>query len=131
MYTTIHILAPEGTRWPLDMAIFGSQLSVRIPGVSIRGPKQTSVGGVDYVPFEGEIAGEVRHGLYAAGTQLILEDGSPEFWSDTIVWFLDLLPPGSRVMAMVEVNPQEIAPIPAGADAATIEAVLNRLTDVQ
>jgi hypothetical protein len=131
MYTTIHIAAPEGTRWPLDMTTFSRRLGERLPGVNVHTPKRTAVGDADYVPFESEIDGETRHGLYADGTQLILEDGTPEFWSATIVWFLGLLPAGSGAVALVDVNPEEIAPIPSGADAEAVEEVLNRLADVE
>jgi hypothetical protein len=128
MYTRIHILAPEGTQWPLGVDAFEGRLRQGLPGAILTPRTQTSSGAVG-VPFKiDDDDDELHEGLYIEGEQLILFGGTPEIWSNTIAWFLGLLPAGSPSLAMVEVNPEAIAPIPHGVGAADIEALLNRMT---
>jgi hypothetical protein len=51
----------------------------------------------DYLSFDTTIDGESRHGSFTDGSQLSLDDGTPEFWAKFIAWFLARLPAGSRV----------------------------------
>jgi hypothetical protein len=58
---------------------------------------------------------------------LILCDGPPELWADTIVWFLSQLPSDAAVVAMVESSPEQIAPVPRTADPAAVRDLLDQL----
>lgn len=126
MFSTILVCAPEGRAWPLDAATFVSRLRERVPDVHVTDPQQDNLGGETYISFEFPHQDEVRHANYIEGSQLSLHDGSPADWAETISWFLGLLPSGTSVIALVEVNPEGMVTIPAGVDAVAIEALLNQ-----
>jgi hypothetical protein len=113
--------------WPLGAATLTSRLRERVPGVRVTDPKQENLGSDTYISFEFPLHDEVRHANYIEGSQLSLHDGSPADWAETISWFLGLLPSGTPAIALVEANPEGMATILAGADAAAIEALLDRL----
>ena len=127
MLTTIFIAAPPGATWSLSIDEVHHWLTEHFSEPQISPTTSTTHTGNTYLPFEVDIDGVMRHGLYEDGKQLVLEDGSSEFWADTIVQFLRLLPPDSQAVALVEVNEDDFARIPRGADAASIVAVLDRL----
>ncbi|MGW3950818.1 hypothetical protein ACWEKM_07620 [Streptomyces sp. NPDC004752] len=52
----------------------------------------TPVSDEDYLDFQMDLEGMTRTASYYDRSNLILGDGDPEFWADTIVWFLGLLP---------------------------------------
>ncbi|MFF4751471.1 hypothetical protein ACWD5R_05530 [Streptomyces sp. NPDC002514] len=81
--------------------------------------------------FQLDLEGMTRTVSYYDHSNLILGDGDPEFWADTIVWFLGLLPADADAVAMVEVNPEHTAPIPPRADAETIHALLEGLAEAE
>lgn len=129
MEDAILVAAPPGTEWPLTMENLGRRLAEQLPEVRVFPAKQGAASGKQYIPFEVTLEGEVRHGTYFDRSHLILNDGPPELWADTIVWFLALLPPGTPAVAMVETNPEDVVPIPPAADAETIRALLDELVD--
>lgn len=128
MQGSIFIAATPGTSWPLDLDTVSRHWRERFPDTQLF-RKHAPVSDTDYVDFQLELDGEIRACSYFADSKLILNDGTSTLWADTIVWFLRLLPAGSTAVAMVEVNPDEIAPVPAGVDAAAIVGLLDRLAD--
>jgi hypothetical protein len=127
VYTTILVCAPEGRTWPLSASTLATQLRERAADIRVTDPRQENLGGGTYISFEFPLNGEIRHANYVEGSQLSLHDGSPSDWAETISWFLNLLPSGTPAIALVEVNPEGMATIPPGADAASVEALLDRL----
>jgi hypothetical protein len=125
----IFIAAPPKTEWPLTMDTLGQRLPEQFPQVQVFPPQQGAASGKHYIPFEVTLDGEVRHGTFFDRSHLILNDGPPALWADTIAWFLRLLPPGTPAVAMVEVNPEQVVAIPPAADAAAIRALLDELID--
>lgn len=128
MQGSIFIAATPGTSWPLDLDTVSRYWRERFPATQLF-RKHAPVSDTDYVDFQIELDGEVRVCSYFADSKLILNDGTAALWADTIVWFLGLLPAGATAVAMVEVNPDAIRPVPAGADAATIVGFLDSLAD--
>jgi hypothetical protein len=126
MQGTIFIAAPPGTRWPLTLDGVERQLRQRFPDVATF-RRHAAVSDTDYIDFQVTVDGLVRVSSYFDDGKLILNDGSSADWADTIVWFLGLLPPGTPAMAMIEENPDDIAPVPPAATAAAIEALLDGL----
>jgi hypothetical protein len=122
---TIFISAAPGTAWPLSITAVERLLESRFPDAQFF-RKHAPVSGKDYVDFEVTLAGESRIGSYFDQGRLILRDGEPALWADTIVWFLRHLPRETPTVAMVEVNP-EVVPIPPGADADTVREMLDSL----
>lgn len=122
MTDSIFVAAAPPTTWPLDLASVDSQLRARWPevGTAVRHAPATSE---DYLAFELDLDGERRHGAYFDHKYLLLEDGTPTFWADTIVWFLTLLPGDAQVVCMTEAVPEPI-PMPRHADADQVISVL-------
>jgi hypothetical protein len=123
MTDSIFVAAAPPTTWPLDLAGLDSQLRARWPEVhtAVRHAPATSE---DYLAFEVDLDGERRHGAYFDHKYLLLEDGTPKFWADTIVWFLALLPGDAQVVGMTEAVPEPI-PMPRHADADQVISVLE------
>ncbi len=125
MQDAIFVAAPEGMSWPLVRHDVEHHLATRFPDVQTW-HKCAPVSRADYVDFEVTIDGEPRHGTYFDHRHLILRDGTPEFWADTIAWFLGLLPPGTPAVAMVESN-EGIVPIPAAVSPRQITILFDEL----
>ncbi|MFJ4676971.1 hypothetical protein [Kitasatospora sp. NPDC088783] len=128
MQDAIFVAAPEGTSWPLSVHDVEQQLQTRFPGIRTW-HKYAPVSRCDYVDFEITADGEARHGSYFDRRHLILRDGTPEFWADTIAWLLALLPAATPAIAMVESNPDVMPPIPAGASTQQITDLLDSLLE--
>src|SRR5262249_13706641 len=120
---------PPGTSWPLDMQTLGRRLRDQLPDVHVSPPRQAGTSGEDYIDFQTTIDGQLRTGTFFDRATLILRDGPPELWADTIVWFLAQLPTDATVVAMVESNPEQLAPVPRSATAADVLALLDQLAD--
>lgn len=130
MQDAIFIAAPPGTSWPLDMQTLGLRLRDQLPDVHVSAPRQAGSSGEDYIDFQATVDGQLRTGSYFDRATLILRDGPPELWADTIVWFLAQLSGGATAVAMVESNPEQVAPVPPTATAAEVRALLEQLADV-
>jgi hypothetical protein len=125
MAGSIFVAAAPPTTWPLDMAGLEGQLRARWPEVHTAA-RHSSATEVDYLAFEADLAGERRHGAYFEHMYLLLEDGTPEFWAETISWFLALLPDDAEVVCMTEAVPEPV-PMPRHADPDQIVSVLESL----
>lgn len=127
MQDAIFIAASPGTSWPLTIEEFEVRIRERYPEV-LTSAKYEPVGDHDYLAFEVDLDGERRHGSYFDRSHLILSDAPPAFWTDTIVWFLALLPAGTPAVAMVETNPDTV-PVPPGATADGVRELLDALAE--
>ncbi|MGA5823691.1 hypothetical protein ACPC54_38230 [Kitasatospora sp. NPDC094028] len=123
---TIFIAAAPGTTWPLSCDDAEEHLRTRFPDVRTW-HKHAPVSDTDYVDFQVEIDGTVRLGSYFEHRNLVLNDGTPEVWADTIAWFLALLPTEARTVAVVESNPDNVRTIRPGADTGEIRDLLDTL----
>ncbi|MER7850897.1 hypothetical protein ABTZ03_44030 [Kitasatospora sp. NPDC096077] len=126
---TIYLGAAPGTTWALTPEEAEEHLQVRFPGME-SWLKHAPVSDKDYVDFDVEVDGEVRQCSYFGGGQLILRDGDPAVWADTIAWFLGLLPPEARTVAMVAANPDNVRVVPPGSSTSEIEGLLQSLFDL-
>lgn len=126
MHDAIYIAAPPGTTWPLDLDTLDQRLQEYLPDLRAY-LKHAPVTDKDYLDFETTLAGEPRHGTYFDRSHLILRDGPPAFWAATIAWFLSLLPQDTQAVAMLEANPEHLAPIPTAATAEQIQDLLETL----
>jgi hypothetical protein len=123
MRTTIFLSPPEGDTWPLDVDAAERHFRGRWPTIGpMRGtghpaPRQT-------IDFDVSLNGQTVSVVYQDGGPLVLNDGTPEEWADTIVWFLDLLPADASVVTMTDVNP---SPVPL--DRAASVDYIRRLLD--
>lgn len=126
MLDTFFVSAPEGASWPLDIDTAQQRLQERFPGMHgwIR---HAPVLARDYLDFDVQIDGDSRAGAYYAGGPLILKDGDERDWAATIAWFLSLLPPGTRAVAMRESNPEQITALPTDPSAARIQQTFESL----
>lgn len=125
MTDTIFIAAPQDTTWPLELGGFERQLRTRWSDVHTW-TRHNAITDQDFLSFEMDMAGERRHGAYFDRHLLVLEDGTPDFWTDTIAWFLSLLPVDAEVVCMTETVPEPV-PMPRRADPRQIVAVLESL----
>lgn len=125
MADSIFIAAAPSTTWPLDMTGLGGQLRSRWPEIHMTA-RHAPATNDDYLAFELDLDGGRRHGAYFDRKYLLLEDGTPKFWAETITWFLSLLPADARVVCMTEAVPEPIA-MPRHADADHVTAVLGSL----
>ena len=92
--------APEGQSWPLSLDDVEPRLRERFPEAHIA-RKTSRVTGKTRLTFSVRLPdGQPRHGIYVDQDNLALSDGDPAVWADTIAWFLGLLPPGTRTVAM-------------------------------
>lgn len=119
------IAATPGTTWLLDLDTAAANIAERFPD-AILDRHTTATTGQDYVSFDVEIDGMMRHGIYVDGGNLTLSDGTPADWADTIAWFLSLLPPGTEAVAVSE-HTGDLAYIPPGATAQQLQSILETL----
>jgi hypothetical protein len=56
-----------------------------LPDVRVSAPRQAGSGGEDYIDFQATVDGQLRTGSYFDRATLILWDGPPQLWADTIV----------------------------------------------
>ncbi|MFE9427724.1 hypothetical protein ACFYNO_32700 [Kitasatospora sp. NPDC006697] len=120
------IAAAPGTTWPLRREEFHASLVERFPEARCY-EKHEPVNRVDYLGFYVDLDGTERHGNYFEGSHLTLEDAEPQEWAPTIEWFLTLLPVAAPVVAVLESNPDALAPLPPRATAEEIRAALAEL----
>lgn len=130
MMTTIFVAAPEPGTWPLTLDQFEARLQERWPQTETFA-HHAPISDQDYLDFQVDLDGMTRTASYYDRSTLILSDGDPEFWADTIVWFLGLLPTRAQAIAMVEVNPEHTALIPPGANAEEIRNLLDALAEAE
>jgi hypothetical protein len=122
---TIFIAAAPATTWPLDLTGFGERLRDRWPEVRLTA-RPALAPNHGRLAFELDIDGERRHGTYFDRRYLVLEDGTPRFWAETIAWFLALLPADAQVVCLTEAVPEPV-PLRRDADADQVVAVLESL----
>ncbi|MBB5159086.1 hypothetical protein [Saccharopolyspora phatthalungensis] len=113
MQDGIFIAAPQGHPWEVSLDQVEGWLRERFPQALIF-RERTRSSRVEYLDFECAIEGETRHGAFFERSHLLLNDGSPSFWADFIVWFLGRLPTGSQAVGMLEAVP-EPRPLPTDA----------------
>lgn len=124
MRTTIYLSAPEGQRWRLDADTVEERIQHRWPQVAVRRTTGRATGSerlscaIDLGEQEGRL-------VYQQGGPLVLDDGEPGEWSDTIAWFLAMLPAGSGTVAMTGHN-RAVVPVARGATADQIRDLLDR-----
>lgn len=125
MADSIFVAAAPPNTWPLDLPNFDGRVRARWPEAhtAVRHAPATND---DYLAFEVDLDGERRHGAYFDRKYLLLEDGTPKFWAETITWFLSLLPADAQVVCMTEAVPEPI-PMPRHASADQVTAVLESL----
>jgi hypothetical protein len=128
MLTTIFIAAPKRGTWPLTLDQFDMRLRERWPQAETFA-HHAPISNEDYLDFQIDLDGVTRTASYYDRSNLILGDGDPEFWADTIVWSLGLLPADAQAVAMVEANPEYTAPVPQGASAEAIRLLLDGLAE--
>jgi hypothetical protein len=126
----IYIAAPPGTTWPLDRDTLDQRLQERFPDLRAS-LKHAPVRDQDYLDFETTLEGLPRHGAYFDRTHLILRDGPPALWADTVAWFLSLLPHDAEAVVMLEANPEHVAPLPRTATPEQITALLGELEQAE
>lgn len=126
MNDAIFIAAPPGTSWPLDLDTLDRRLQERFADVRAS-LKHAPVRDQDYLEFQTTIDGLPRHGSYFDRTHLILRDGPPALWADTVAWFLSLLPLDAEAVVMLETNPEHVAPLSRTAVPDQITALLEEL----
>lgn len=126
MNDAIYIAAPPGTTWPLDLDTLDQRLQERFADLRAF-LKHAPVRDQDYLEFQTTLEGLPRHGSYFDRTHLILRDGPPSLWADTVVWFLSLLPADAEAVVMLETNPEHVAPLSRTAGPEQISALLEEL----
>ncbi|MFF9479753.1 hypothetical protein [Streptomyces sp. NPDC014733] len=128
MITGIFIAAPEGHQWALRIEEFESALQQRFPDVRTA-TRHSPVTGNRALDFDVEINGEDVWGSYVDRTNLVLAEGEPSLWAESVTWFLSLLPDDASAVAMVEANPDEVAPVRRDANADSITLLLESLCE--
>jgi hypothetical protein len=107
MRTTIFLSPPEGDTWPLDVAAAEPLFRDRWPSISpMRGTGHPA--SRQSIDFHVKLADQTVSVVYQDAGPLVLNDGTPEEWADTIVWFLNLLPAGTSVVTMTDFNPSPV-----------------------
>ena len=128
MSTDRIIIAPaEGSEWPLSLADFADRLSERIPDAHTTVQHSPATNG-DYYTFQFGEPGRRRYGAYFERSNLSLSDGTIEDWSDTIAWFLRLLPEGTPTVCLLEAVPIP-TPLSTRSTPAQVAAILNELNE--
>jgi hypothetical protein len=130
VHDAIYIAAPPGTTWPLDLDTADQRLQEHFPDLRAR-LKHAPLAGKDYLEFETTLAGEPRHASYFDRSHLILRDGPPAFWAETIAWFLTLMPEDTAAIAMLETNPEHLAPLPPRPTAEQVLELLETLEQAE
>lgn len=128
MWDKLYVVAPEGTRWPLDLDTAEANLRRDYPEV-VTSRHTTGSSQQEYLGFDLPIDGPPRHGIYVDGGILTLSDGTPADWAGVIAWWLAQLSRGTVAVAMTEHNTQPAA-VPANATAQQIRELLDRLVAV-
>lgn len=111
MAERIYISAPEGGAWNLPLDVVEDKLRERWPEAVLR-RKHQDFTNTDYLYFSIEVDGQARIGRYWEHQHLTLDDETPQFWADTIAWFLRLLPAGSEAVCFVDSCAPETRPLP-------------------
>jgi len=125
MRTTIFLSPPEGDTWPLDIDAAEPYFRDRWRGINpIRGEGHPATKRL--LDFDVTLDAQSVSVVYQDGGPLVLNDGTPEQWADTIVWFLSLLPADAAVVTMTEHNPTPV-PLDRNANAADARRVLDSL----
>ncbi|HEX7658849.1 MAG TPA: hypothetical protein VF444_05160 [Pseudonocardiaceae bacterium] len=121
----IMICAAPGTRWPLTIDDFATNLRSRWPNVRtwLKHSLRTND---DYLDFDVPFPDYTRSGAYFNGTMFTLGDDTPEFWGSTVEWFLSLLPQDAQIVGIMEAA-SEMATIPRNSTATRIVAILDEL----
>lgn len=125
MSPQLHLVAVEGTAWPLGAAEFARVARMRWPDAVIDTDPVATIA-TPHVTFDIEIDQMARYGMYVQAEQLVLNAGSPEDWADTVVWFLGLLPRGSGVECFTDAAPVPHA-LPTGATAEQVVEVFREV----
>ncbi|GII26451.1 hypothetical protein [Planosporangium mesophilum] len=113
MSGSLFIAAPPGVQWPLSLDDVEAFLRQRFPDAMIT-RETLATSGEPYLDFDVRFPdGMTRHGVYVERGSLMLSDGTPADWADTIAAFLALLPPGTPTAVMVEDEPVPV-PLPEG-----------------
>lgn len=113
MSGSLFVAAPPGVQWPLSLDEVEAHLRHRFPDALIT-RETMATSGEPYLDFDVRLAdGMPRHGVYVERGNLVLSDGLPADWADTIAWFLGLLPPRTPTVVMVEDEPVPV-PLPEG-----------------
>jgi hypothetical protein len=124
---SLFIAAPQGARWPLTLDEVEAHLRQRFPDAVIT-RETMATSGEPYLDFHVRLAdGTPRQGVYVERGNLVLSDGLPADWAETIAWFLGLLPPGTPTVVMVEDNP---VPVPLPEATTTPEAIQELLENL-
>ncbi|MFD4904223.1 hypothetical protein [Kitasatospora purpeofusca] len=127
---TIHLGAAPGTTWTLSPHDAEDHLRARFPGLQTWN-ERAPASGKEYVTFQVDLGGESRRGSYFERGHLILDDGDADLWAETAAWFLALLPPDARTVAMIDSNPDSVRTVPPGADTAQVREILQSLFDIE
>jgi hypothetical protein len=124
--TSLFLAAAPGTTWTLPAETFEEQLRRRFPDAQVH-HADSRVADEHYIIFSVPLDGMPRGGNYSVGHTLVVNDGTPAEWADTLAWFLSLLPTDSGVVAMAENNPRTIVPVPRDSDAAYLQPLFEQL----
>ena len=125
MRTAIFLSPAEGDTWPLDVDAAEGHFRDRWPSISpMRGTGHPAT--KPTLDFDVKLHGQTVSVVYQDGGPLVLNDGTPEEWADTIVWFLNLLPADASVVTMTDFNPSPV-PLERSTDADYIRRLLDAL----
>jgi len=125
MRTTIFLSPPEGDTWPLDIDAAEPYFRDRWRGINpIRGEGHPATKRL--LDFDVTLDAQRVSVVYQDGGPLVLNDGTPAQWADTIVWFLSLLPADASIVTMTEHNPTPV-PLDRNATADDTRRVLDSL----
>jgi hypothetical protein len=125
MRTTIYLGAAPGHHWPIDLDTAEVQLRRRWPEIVVR-RLDSHVTGKQRLSCDVIVDDQPMPLIYEADGPLVLEDGDPAVWADTIAWWLSLLPAGTPTVTMTDANTNPVA-IETTSDAAQVRELLDRL----
>jgi hypothetical protein len=123
MQDRIHIGSPADKPWPLTLTEFETSLHQRWPQAHTT-IKQAVRSHNDYLAFHLTLDDQDRNAAYFPHEQIVLSDGTPTLWADTIAWFLNLLPDDAEVVCMKETS-EGLTPLPRHATTQQITEILN------
>lgn len=123
----VFVAAPPEHQWEVSLDEVEDWLRQRWPAARFC-RRRTLVNPTDYLSFEVDLDGSVRRGAFFDRRNLVLHDGTPEFWAEFIVWFLSCLPSGSRAVGMLEYA-TDLSPIPLDANREQIAEVFAALSE--
>jgi hypothetical protein len=125
MRTTIFLSPPEGDTWPLAVDAAEPLFRDRWPGINpIRGEGHPATRRL--LDFDLHLNGDRVSVVFQDGGPLVLNDGTPAQWAETIAWFLSLLPADASVVTMTEYNPTPV-PLDRNASADNVRRLLDSL----